>query len=128
MKSDILQPGVLQNLLVEVHDGVWVVHAAGLGGGEQIGALRVPLVLLHQQLRRLQVGPHVLIRMARTAAVPHTARRRRNTINRLYGPHPTPETGTQGRHGRGRGLPVGRPVLALYRMKFRPRGKIGEIS
>ena len=33
VKSDVRQPGILQDLLVQVYDGVWVVHLAGCRRG-----------------------------------------------------------------------------------------------
>ena len=103
-----------------------MVHAAGLGGWKQVGALRVSFMLPYQQLHRLQVGPHVLIRMARTAAAPHTARHRRNTINRCTAPTQPPKPAHRAYTAAAEAF-LWAAVLALYRMKF-PRGKIGEIS
>ena len=48
MKSEVLQPGVLENLLVEIHHRVRVVHLSGEGRGEHVGAVRVLGVLLDQ--------------------------------------------------------------------------------
>ena len=50
MKSEVLQPGVLENLLVEIHHRVRVVHLSGEGRGEHVGAVRVLGVLLDQQV------------------------------------------------------------------------------
>ena len=36
MKSDVRQPSILQDLLVQVYDGVWVVHLAGCRRGEHV--------------------------------------------------------------------------------------------
>ena len=48
-----LQTGVLQNFLVELYHRVRVIHPARLGGGEQVGGVRMPAVLLDEQLDRL---------------------------------------------------------------------------
>ena len=46
VESEMLQSGVLQELLVEVYHAVRVVHLSSQGRGEQVGAVRVFAVLL----------------------------------------------------------------------------------
>ena len=53
MEPKVLQPGVLQDALVECGHRVWVVHGAGPGGREQPGVAWVLGVLLHEQIHRL---------------------------------------------------------------------------
>ena len=49
MKSDVRQPSILQDLLVQVYDGVWVVHLAGCRRGEHVGILRVLAVFRYSR-------------------------------------------------------------------------------
>ena len=39
VKSDVRQPGVLQDLLVQIYDRVWVVHLTSYRRGEHVGIL-----------------------------------------------------------------------------------------
>ena len=50
VKSDVRQPGVLQDLLVQVYDGGWVVHLAGCRRGEHVGILGMLAVFRYQQV------------------------------------------------------------------------------
>ena len=52
VKADVGEPGVLQELLMEVYHRVRVVHFPGDRGGEQVGAVRVLIMLLDQQVNR----------------------------------------------------------------------------
>ena len=45
VKSDVRQSSVLQDLLVQVYDGVWVVHLTGCRRGEHVGILRMLTML-----------------------------------------------------------------------------------
>ena len=53
VKSDVRQPGVLQYLLVQVYDGVWVVHLTGCWRGEHVGILGMLFVFGNQQVNSL---------------------------------------------------------------------------
>ena len=53
MKSDVRQPSILQDLLVQVYDGVWVVHLAGCQRGEHVGILRMLAMFRYQQIGSL---------------------------------------------------------------------------
>ena len=48
MKSDVRQPSILQDLLVQIYDGVGVVHFTGSAGREHPRIVRVLGVLLLQ--------------------------------------------------------------------------------
>ena len=50
VKSDVRQPGVLQDLLVQIYDGVWVVHLTGCRRGEHVGILGMLAVFRYQQV------------------------------------------------------------------------------
>ena len=50
VKSDVRQPGVLQDFLVQIYDGVWVVHLTGCRRGEHVGILRMLAMLCYQQV------------------------------------------------------------------------------
>ena len=50
MKSDVRQPSILQDLLVQIYDGVWVVHLAGCRRGKHVGILRMLAMLCYQQI------------------------------------------------------------------------------
>ena len=50
MKSDVRQPSILQDLLVQVYDGVWVVHLTGCRRGEHVGILRMLAMLCYQEI------------------------------------------------------------------------------
>ena len=50
VKSDVRQSRVLQDLLVQVYDGVWVVHLAGCRRGKHVGILRMLAMLCYQQI------------------------------------------------------------------------------
>ena len=53
MKSNVRQPSILQDLLVQVYDGVWVVHLAGCRRGEHVGILRMLAIFRYQQIDSL---------------------------------------------------------------------------
>lgn len=53
MKSDVRQPSILQDLLVQIYDGVWVVHLAGCRRGEHVGILGMLFVFGNQQVNSL---------------------------------------------------------------------------
>ena len=53
MKSDVRQPSILQDLLVQIYDGVWVVHLAGCRRGEHVGILRMLAMFRYQQIDSL---------------------------------------------------------------------------
>ena len=50
VKSDVRQPGVLQDLLVQIYDGVWVVHLTSYRRGEHVGILGMLAVFRYQQV------------------------------------------------------------------------------
>ena len=52
VEGDVLQSGIPEDLLVELHHRIRVIHLACGAGREHIGAVRVPLVLLDQQIHR----------------------------------------------------------------------------
>ena len=47
VKSDVRQSGVFQDFLVQIYDGVWVVHLAGCRRGEHVGILRMLAMLCY---------------------------------------------------------------------------------
>ena len=53
VKSDVRQPGVLQDLLVQVYDGVWVVHLTSRRRGEHVRVVGVLFVFGNQQVNGL---------------------------------------------------------------------------
>ena len=53
VKSDVRQPSVLQDLLVQIYDGVWVVHLTGSRRGEHIRVVGILLVFGNQQVNSL---------------------------------------------------------------------------
>ena len=53
VKSDVRQSRVLQDLLVQVYDGVWVVHLTGCRRGEHVGILGMLFVFGNQQVNSL---------------------------------------------------------------------------
>ena len=53
VKSDVRQPGVLQDFLVQIYDGVWVVHLTGCRRGEHVGILRMLAMFRYQQIDSL---------------------------------------------------------------------------
>ena len=50
VKSDVRQPGVLQDLLVQIYDRVWVVHLTSYRRGEHVGILGMLAVFRYQQV------------------------------------------------------------------------------
>ncbi len=46
----MLQPSVLEDFPVDSHDGIWIVHLAGLGRREHVGAVQMLVVFLNQQV------------------------------------------------------------------------------
>ena len=59
VKSDVRQPGVLQYLLVQVYDGVWVIHFTGPAGREHPRIAGMFGVLLLQQLHGILRDRHL---------------------------------------------------------------------
>lgn len=53
MKSDMRQPSILQDILVQIYDGVWVVHLAGCRRGEHVGILGMLAKFRYQQVDSL---------------------------------------------------------------------------
>ena len=53
VEPDVSDSGGIQNFLMDMPEGVRVVHGAGLGGGEQVWAVRMLFVLQHQQVHCL---------------------------------------------------------------------------
>ena len=53
VKSDVRQSGVLQDLLVQIYDGVWVVHLTSYRRGEHVRTLWMLAVFRHQQVDSL---------------------------------------------------------------------------
>ena len=53
VKSDVRQPGVLQDLLVQIYDRVWVVHLTSYRRGEHVGILGMLAVFRYQQVNSL---------------------------------------------------------------------------
>ncbi len=56
VETDVRQSCVLQNLLVEVHYGIRVVHSAGLGGWEQVWVVWMLAVFFKQEIDGRLVG------------------------------------------------------------------------
>ena len=66
VEPEMLQPSVPQDFLVEVHHAVRMVHLPGEGRGEQVGVVRVLVVLLDQQIHRCvrdRHQPHGVLRL-----------------------------------------------------------------
>ena len=53
VKSDVRQPSVLQDLLVQIYDRVWVVHLTSYRRGEHVGILGMLAVFRYQQVNSL---------------------------------------------------------------------------
>ena len=53
VKAYVRQPGIFQNFLVQVYDGVWVVHLTGCRRGEHIRVVGIVLVFGDQQVNSL---------------------------------------------------------------------------
>ena len=49
VEADMLQPGILEDLLMELYHRIGVVHSIGYRRGEQVGVARVLVVFLFQQ-------------------------------------------------------------------------------
>ncbi len=58
VEADVGKPCVLEDLLVKVDHGIWVVHLPGGGGGKEVGAVRVLVMLLDQQVHRFLRDGH----------------------------------------------------------------------
>ena len=52
VEANMLQPSILQNLLVELYHGIWMIHFACDRRGEHIRVIRVLVVFLNQQVQR----------------------------------------------------------------------------
>ena len=50
MEADVFRADGFQDLVVGVPEGIWVIHGAGLGRGEQIGTAWMLFVLLDQKI------------------------------------------------------------------------------
>ena len=50
MKSDVRQPGIFQNFLVQVYDGIGIVHLSCDGRGEHIRVIGVLFMFGNQQV------------------------------------------------------------------------------
>ena len=53
VEAYVRQPGIFQNFLVQVYDGVWVVHLTGCRRGEHIRVVGILLVFGNQQVNSL---------------------------------------------------------------------------
>ena len=59
MKTDMFQPRIFQNLLMEVDHRISVARPSGLGQGEHVGIVGVFLTFLKEHVRR--IGCFVLL-------------------------------------------------------------------